>query len=116
MSKKSKIVQLSRNRYCVILSTFPTRKGAEKVAGGLIREKLAACCNVIPGLTSFFSWKGKNEKCRESLLLIKTEGRCVKEASRFLKTHHPYDLPECLVLPIIAGEASYLAWIGKSCR
>ncbi len=103
-------------RHLVLLSTFPTRKAAERAAEGLVEKRLAACCNLIPGLTSFYIWKGKKERSKEFLLLVKTEGRTLEKACAFLKTHHPYELPEIIGLPIAAGIPSYLSWMEKMCR
>jgi len=113
VAKKSRIKRFGKNRYFVLLSTFPKRKDAERVAAGLIEKRLAACCNLIPGLTSFFRWKGKKERSREFLLLIKTEGDRLEEVRNFLRTHHPYELPELIGLPIAAGDSRFLSWITK---
>ena len=86
------------------------------MAEGLVRRRLAACCNVIPGLSSFFIWKGKTEASREVLLLVKTTGRRLPEALACLKRHHPYEVPELIVLSVEGGEAGYLTWILESCR
>lgn len=102
--------------YLIIFSTFPKRKDAERVAERLLEKRLAACCNLIPGLTSFFRWKGKKERCQEVLLLIKTEKRLFGKLRAFLRTHHPYDLPECIGVAITKGDHSYLKWIGEETR
>ena len=86
------------------------------MAQRLIRRRLAACCNVIPGLSSFFIWKGKGEVSREVLLLVKTTGRRLPEALAYLKRHHPYELPELLVLSVEGGEVGYLQWLVESCK
>ncbi|MFH1858066.1 MAG: divalent-cation tolerance protein CutA [Candidatus Omnitrophota bacterium] len=86
------------------------------MAEGLVRKRLAACCNVFPGLTSFYRWNGKQESSREVLLLIKTEARCVEAVSQFLQGHHPYDLPELVGVPIQAGDKAYLEWMRREIR
>lgn len=86
------------------------------MAEGLVAKRLAACCNLIPNLTSIFTWQGKKERCSEILLMIKTTSHRVEEACQFLKTHHPYELPEIVAIPIIAGESGYLKWIERCCR
>ena len=82
----------------------------------LVERQLAACCNVIPDLTSFFVWKGKEQEAREALLLVKTATARLSQALEYLKRYHPYELPELIVLSIEAGETSYLKWILESCR
>lgn len=100
----------------VVLSTFPREKDAERIAERLIAKRLAACCNVVPGLVSFFRWEGKQERASECLLLIKTELRRFEELKSFLRAHHPYTLPEVIGLPVQVGDRAYLTWIGKECR
>jgi len=101
------------SKYFVFFSTFPKKKDAERVAKGLIAKRLAACCNLLPDLTSFFRWEGKQERSKECLLIIKTESRCVKKAEAFLKAHHPYELPEFIGVPVAKGNADYLKWIAQ---
>lgn len=116
MPKKSRIKEKSRHRSFVLLSTFPKKKDAERVAEGLIEKRLAACCNLISGLTSFFIWEGKRERTQECLLLIKTDRRRLQQVQTFVRRHHPYEVPELIGLPITAGDAEYLAWVEKACR
>ena len=98
----------------LILSTFASRRQAERMASGLMARHLAACCNVIPALSSFFRWKGRTEKAREALLMVKTTASCVPGTLAFLKQHHPYELPELIVLSLEGGESAYLRWIRDS--
>ncbi len=107
---------MAKNPFCVILSTFPNRKSAETAAKGLIRKRFAACCNLLPNVTSFFRWAGKEERAKEFLLFIKTEFRKREKVRTFLKQHHPYTLPEIIILPIADGDPAYLAWIRKEVR
>ena len=116
MAKKSRIRRFGKNRYFVLLSTFPTRRTAERVAAGLIDRRLAACCNLLPDLTSFFRWEGKKERSKEFLLLIKTKADRLEEIQNFLRTHHPYELPELIGVPIAAGDSRFLSWIEKECH
>lgn len=110
------MIQTAGTRTLLILSTFPRRKEAEKVAKLLIQKKLAACCTLLPGVTSFYKWQGKMERSKELLLFIKTESRCFKGVGACLRAHHPYEVPEIVALPITGGDRSYLTWIHDSCR
>ena len=116
MRKQGKIAYREKPPVRLILSTFGSSLQARRCARGLVRRRLAACCNVIPGLSSFFIWKGKAEVSREALLLVKTTGRRLPEALVYLKQRHPYELPELLVLSAQGGEARYLQWIIESCK
>lgn len=100
----------------LLLSTVGKREDAEKIAGALVGERLAACVNVVPGLVSTYRWKGAVEKDEELLLLIKTRAERVEELGARLRALHPYELPELIVLPIAAGHGAYLDWIADSVR
>ena len=66
---------------------------------------------MIPNLRSFFIWKGKTEEAKEALLLVKTATSKLPQALGYLKQHHPYELPELIVLSLEGGESAYLKWI-----
>lgn len=95
----------------VTLCTCPDDETAERIATALVSERLAACVNRIPGLTSVYLWQGRVERDRETLLLIKTtDARFAALASR-LRELHPYDLPEILAVPVAKGLPEYLQWV-----
>ena len=96
----------------VILCTAPAEGDvAAQLARGLVEEKLAACVNIVPGLWSFYTWRGKLEDEQEVQLLIKTRREHFAALESWLKEHHPYDEPEILALPVLQGSASYLKWL-----
>ncbi len=86
---------------------------AEAIADALVRERLAACVNAIPGVASTYEWRGAVERDREVTLLIKTAARRVEAVTRRIRALHPYELPEVIALPLEAreGHAPYLDWI-----
>ena len=100
--------------FLVILTTLPSAAGARQISKLLIQKKLAACVNVMGPAQSFFRWKGKIDKAREYLLVIKTRASHFDRLSAFLKKHHPYSVPEIIALPILKGNLSYLNWIKDS--
>lgn len=95
----------------VVMVTCPTRKVARRLADTLVNGRLAACVNVLPGIESTFRWQGKTERCREVLLLIKTTARRFPQLRAAVRKLHPYDVPEIIALPIVAGHAPYLRWV-----
>ncbi len=95
----------------VVYTTCGNITEAEAIARSLIENRRAACVNVIPGLLSYYRWQGKVENDTELLLMIKTERGLVDDVRRTLETLHSYDLPEMIVLPIIAGSPNYLEWL-----
>ncbi|XP_030848252.1 protein CutA homolog [Strongylocentrotus purpuratus] len=92
----------------------PDATVAEKLASDIVEQKLAACVNVIPGLTSVYEWEGKIEKDQELLLMIKTKRSKIDELSEFVRKNHPYDVAEVISLPIENGNLPYLQWVAKT--
>jgi periplasmic divalent cation tolerance protein len=97
----------------VVLCTAPDAEVGASLARGLVEAKLAACVNIIPGLRSFYVWKGELQDDTEVQLLIKTRETHLDALAQYLEAHHPYDVPELLALPIAAGGSSYLSWLGE---
>jgi periplasmic divalent cation tolerance protein len=91
--------------------TCPNAEIADRIAETLVREGLAACVNLVPGLKSVFLWKGHIERESEILLLIKsTEARFPALSAR-VRELHPYELPEIIAVPVTAGLPEYLRWV-----
>ena len=99
--------------YVVVFITTPLGEG-EKLANFIVENKLGACVNVIPGVSSVYWWQGNIEKDKEDLLVVKTTYRKFPELVKKVKEIHPYSVPEILALPILAGNEDYLKWIEGS--
>jgi periplasmic divalent cation tolerance protein len=98
----------------VVLTTLPDRNKAKAFARALVEEKLAACVNIVPGLTSIYRWKGAVHEDPEVLCVVKTTRARLTKLKQRLKSLHPYDVPELLALPVTAGSESYLQWLEAS--
>ncbi len=96
----------------VVLTTCATREDADRLAAGLVEERLGACVQVLD-ITSHYRWEGAVARDAEVLLLIKTSAERYRALEAWLVEHHPYDLPEIVALPIAAGLVGYLAWVGE---
>ncbi|AEB11764.1 divalent-cation tolerance protein CutA [Marinithermus hydrothermalis] len=95
----------------VVLVTVPNEETAKTLARTLVEERLAACVNIVPGLTSVYRWEGKVVEDAELLLVIKTtEARFAALEAR-VRALHPYTVPEVIALPIQAGARPYLEWL-----
>jgi periplasmic divalent cation tolerance protein len=81
-----------------------------------VERRLAACVNILPGVTSLFRWAGKVDQAREALLMIKTPAHLFPRLRRAVLRVHPYDLPEAIAVPIVAGYPAYLRWVRDSVR
>jgi periplasmic divalent cation tolerance protein len=95
----------------LILCTCPDKDTAKKLARLLVEKKLAACVNILPGLTSIYSWEGQIESVQEHLLLIKSTKEHYQSIELTLFKHHPYEVPEIIAVPIERGLPEYLDWI-----
>ena len=100
--------------YVIVLSTLPTDGETTRLAAGLVEERLAACVNVLPAMTSVYRWAGAVETGSEHLVVIKTTKARVAALWERVRELHPYEVPEFVVLPIVDGNEAYLRWIGES--
>ena len=82
-----------------------------QIAQAVVGKKLAACGNVIPSVTSIFRWKGKIEKSREALLIMKTSQHRYAALQELVRSMHSYEVPEVIVLTVEQGLHPYLAWV-----
>ncbi len=99
--------------YCLVLCTCPEGDAAKTLVESLVGERLAACVNILPGLTSVYSWQGAMESAQEALLLIKTERQVYPRLEARLRELHPYELPEIVAIDIERGLPDYLNWISQ---
>ncbi|XP_041763327.1 divalent-cation tolerance protein CutA [Anopheles merus] len=102
------------SEYSVAFVTTPDSAVATKVGRQLVERKLVACVNIIPGLTSIYSWEDKINEDPEVLMMLKTRTDRVEEVIRFVRESHPYSVAEVIAMPIAAGNPPYLDWIGKT--
>jgi periplasmic divalent cation tolerance protein len=100
----------------IVLTTLPADADADRLGRTLVDERLVACVNVLPVMTSIYRWQGAVEQASERQLIMKTTSARVEELKVRLAALHPYEVPEILVLPISDGGASYLAWVEESTR
>ena len=102
--------------YIVVFVTASSKKEAQKIALRLIKDKLAACVNIVDKVESVFFWEAKIEKAKESLLIIKSKKEKLPKIISLVRSLHSYIVPEIIALPIIAGDKPYLRWIDASIR
>ncbi|MGR8997795.1 MAG: divalent-cation tolerance protein CutA [Gammaproteobacteria bacterium] len=101
--------------YQIILCTCPDKDTAENIARLLVKDKLAACVNILPGITSVYTWREHIESAQEHLLLIKANKSFYQAIEAAIIKQHPYELPEIIAVPIENGFPEYLLWI-DSCH
>ena len=94
-----------------IMTTVPDRKTALRIGEKLLEDKLCACFQIVGPINSLYRWKGKIEKDEEFLCLIKTRENLIEKIEESLRKMHPYEVPEFLVIPVVAGSADYISWL-----
>lgn len=99
-----------------MVTTAPDSTVAEALATGIVEERLAACANVVPGITSVYWWDGRVQRDGEVLVIFKTTEDRLDELRSRLVELHPYDVPEVLAFPVPAGSDDYLAWVREEVR
>jgi periplasmic divalent cation tolerance protein len=97
----------------LIMTTVATPEQAKALATSLLASKLAACVQV-QAIQSHYVWR--DERCEEAeqLLLIKTRAALYAQVEQHLLGHHPYDTPEIVQVPIMAGSSAFAAWVVQS--
>ena len=110
------VQDINPDNYHIILNTCPDMDVAKKLATLLVQGKMAACINIIPGLTSIYEWEGKLETGTECLLVIKSTKERYPELEKMIHDNHPYELPEIITVPVTGGLSNYLGWVGQQCE
>jgi len=95
----------------IVLITTPNIAEAEQLAERIVGEKLAACVQILPQMTSVYSWKGTIQKEGEYLLLIKTLGGKFEALQTFILSNHSYEVPEIVAIGAERVSENYLAWM-----
>lgn len=97
--------------YVIVYITTSSITEAKELSEVLIKERLAACANVVERVKSIYLWKGSIERDDESLIILKTKESKMDELIKKVKEHHSYENPEIVALPILKGSTDYLKWI-----
>lgn len=95
----------------VVLTTAPSQDVAEGLGATVVAERLAACANVVPGITSIYRWEGTIRRESEVLVILKTTASSVEPLQTRLVELHPYDVPEVVAMKVEAGHEPYLSWV-----
>ena len=99
------------NEYIQVFTTVEKREDADRIASSVVNKRVAACAQILGPIQSTYWWKGKVEEAGEWLLMMKTRQDLFSSLEKEIRAIHPYEVPEIIALPIVAGSASYLEWI-----
>nr|WP_314900727.1 divalent-cation tolerance protein CutA [uncultured Deefgea sp.] len=95
----------------IVWCNCPDQTTATALASGLVKEKLAACVNVLPAVQSIYHWEDRLETATEVPLMIKTTVAAYSHLESWLQNQHPYTIPEIIALPVTHGLPSYCNWV-----
>jgi periplasmic divalent cation tolerance protein len=95
----------------VLYATVPDADLAERIATVLLERRLAACVNILPGMTSLYRWQGRIERGREVVMIVKTRRACTEPAVEAIRSEHPFTVPAIVSLDVTGGLPGYLGWI-----
>lgn len=101
--------------FAIALVTAPDLKTARALAKAALKERLAACANLVPKVESHYWWQGKIESGAEVLIIFKTRKSKLAALEKLIVARHPYDTPEFLALTLGKGSGNYLKWLADSC-
>ena len=99
--------------FLLVYITAPDMECARSLGQTLVRERLAACANLIDGMESCYWWQDKIESARECVCLCKTTEAAYPALELRAKELHPYDTPCIVALPLSHGNKAFLQWIEK---
>jgi len=99
------------NDFLQIVTTTERQEDARRIADVLVEKRLAACVQIVGPVTSVYRWQGKVESAQEWQCQIKTRQALLDDVADAIREIHPYDVPEIVAIPIVAGSREYLVWL-----
>jgi periplasmic divalent cation tolerance protein len=104
------------DEYVVLFITTAADEEAQLISRVLLERRMAACINIVPGVSSLFWWQGSIDSAQESLLIVKTRASLLDDIVQLVKRIHSNDIPEIIALSVVGGNQDYLEWVGKEAR
>jgi periplasmic divalent cation tolerance protein len=99
--------------YIQVITTTETKSDAQAIARAVVQKRLAGCIQIIGSITSMYWWQGEIETAEEWLCVIKSRRDLYERLEEAIREVHPYDVPEILAVPVIAGSKGYLEWLNS---
>jgi len=97
-----------------VQTTTDSEQAARRIAGELVKRRLAGCVQVLGPIQSIYRWRGRVESAQEWLCLIKSTRAAYERLEAALRELHSYETPEIIALPIEGGSDEYLEWLSES--
>lgn len=111
MSQLIEETEACKNPFVIVQTTCPDLPNAREICDRIVRDKLAACTQIIHPIESTYQWQGKIEHSCEVLVIIKTRSNLLENLYTTIMSHHSYEQPEFICTPITQGSKGYLNWI-----
>ncbi len=102
------------SEFSVVWVTCANSDEAERIASGLVSDRVCACVNILPKVRSVYRWEGKIEKANEVMLVIKSRTALFDKIKDKVKSLHSYECPEVIQLPVTQGHKPYLDWVKEN--
>ena len=115
-STDSSVAVTSSEEVNVVYVTASGEEEAKRIARALLEDKLAACINIIPKITSVYEWEGKVEEDTEVLMMIKSPVKLLPQLTETVQRVHSYDVPEVIAVPVHGGSREYIQWVQNMSR
>ena len=115
-ARKLKRGEMVKHEFIEVRTTAAKREDAARIARALVEKRLAACAQIVGPIASTYWWQGKIETAEEWLCLAKARKEDYRKIERAIKDLHPYQTPEIVALPILAGSAEYLRWVREETK
>jgi periplasmic divalent cation tolerance protein len=100
----------------LVITNLPDRASADKLAGILIGQRVAACVNILAPCRSVYRWKDEVKHDEEYPVMIKTTAERYPALEAAIRANHPYELPEIIAVPVERGLPEYLGWVAQETR
>ncbi len=110
------VMKRNNPEHIVVFITAGSKEEAARIADALVEKKLAACVIIVSEVKSVFSWKGRIEKEKEALLIVKSKSSVFGKLVKQVKKIHKYEVPEIIALPIVDGSRDYLDWMDREVK
>jgi periplasmic divalent cation tolerance protein len=98
-------------QFVLFYITCPSTEVAHTLAHGSVQARLAACANIMPGMTSIYEWNGALHTDQETVLILKTRTDLIDSLTKWITSNHPYTVPCILQIPVLSGNEPYLNWM-----
>ncbi|GAB4409202.1 MAG: divalent-cation tolerance protein CutA [Bacteroidia bacterium] len=95
----------------MIYITCRDQAEARTIGRAMVSERLAACANILSGMSSVYRWEGALVEDQECVLILKTRAVLVPTLIERACALHSYEVPCVLALPVEAGNPAYVQWI-----